>query len=74
MSVTISSERLARLEEAKKLFESDTGRKTSIEDFIDMLVKTYVAYRDKRGASESSLIKKLTESGATFSNRERENQ
>ncbi len=59
--VTFASEKLARLNEAKELFESDTRNKIEMDDFVDILVKTYVAYRDKRGASESDLLKKLTQ-------------
>lgn len=61
MEVTFASEKLARLKKAKQLFESDTGKKIEMDDFVDMLVKTYIAYRDQRGASESDLLKKLTQ-------------
>jgi hypothetical protein len=54
-------EKLARLKEAKELFESDTGNKVEMVDFIDMLVKAYMSYRDKRGTSESILLQKLTQ-------------
>lgn len=59
--VTFEAERLTRLKTARDLFQSDTGNNISIDDFIDMLVKTYTLYRDKRGATESSLLKKLTQ-------------
>jgi hypothetical protein len=62
LEVTFEAERLARLKKARDLFESDTGNRISIHDFIDMLVKTYVLYREKRGATESSLLKNLTQS------------
>ena len=61
LTVTFASTKLARLKEAKELFESDTKNKIEMDDFIDMLVKTYVAYRNQRGASESDLLKKLTQ-------------
>jgi hypothetical protein len=58
--ITFESERLTRLKKARDLFESDTGNGISMDDFLDMLVKTFVLYREKRGATESSLLKKLT--------------
>ncbi len=60
ITLAFPQEKLARLKEAKRLFESDTGDRVEMADFIDILVKTYVSYRDKRGASESSLLRKLT--------------
>ena len=60
MTLALTPEKLARLREAKELFESDTG-KVEMADFIDMLVKAYMSYRDKRGTSESSLLQKLTQ-------------
>ena len=60
-TVTFRSDKLARLREAKELFESDTKNKIGMEDFIDMLVKTFMAYRESRGASESDLLRKLTQ-------------
>ena len=59
--VKFESERLARLKNAKSLFESDTGNTISIDEFLDMLIKTYMLYREKRGATESSLLRKLTQ-------------
>jgi len=61
ITVTLTSEKVARLKKAKELFESDIGNRVEMGDFIDMLVKAYMSYRDKRGASESSLLQKLTE-------------
>jgi hypothetical protein len=61
LTVTFASMKLVRLKEAKELFEKDTGNKIEMDDFVDMLVKTYIAYRDQRGASESDLLKKLTQ-------------
>ncbi len=61
LTVTFESMKLARLREAKEFFEKDTGNKIEMDDFVDMLVKTYIAYRDQRGASESNLLKKLTQ-------------
>ena len=59
--LTFEAERLTRLRNARNLFESDTGNSISIDEFIDMLVKTYMLYREKRGATESSLLRKLTQ-------------
>jgi len=59
--VTFETARLTRLKNARSLFESDTGNNISIDEFIDMLIKTYMLYREKRGATESSLLKKLTQ-------------
>jgi hypothetical protein len=59
--ITFEAERLTRLRNARSLFESDTGNSVSIDDFVDMLVKTYMLYRDKRGATESALLRKLTQ-------------
>ena len=60
LAVTLTSAKLARLQEARALFESDTKNKIEMDDFIDMLVKTFLAYRNQRGASESDLLTKLT--------------
>ena len=60
IDVVLVSERLMRLKKAKELFESDTGNKVEMDDFLDMLVKTYMSYRDSRGSSESNLLQKLT--------------
>lgn len=59
--ITFEAERLTRLRNARDLFELDTGNSIPIDDFIDMLVKTYMLYREKRGATESSLLRKLTQ-------------
>jgi hypothetical protein len=59
--IAFEAERLMRLKNARGLFESDTGNSISIDDFIDMLVKTYMLYREKRGATESSLLRKLNQ-------------
>ncbi len=59
--VTFEAERLTQLKKARSLFESDTGNSISSEEFIDMLIKTYMLYREKRGATESSLLRKLTQ-------------
>lgn len=61
IAVTFEAERLTQLKKARSLFESDTGNSISIEEFIDMLIKTYMLYREKRGATESSLLRKLTQ-------------
>lgn len=59
--ISFEGERLARLRNAKELFKSDTGEDISMDDFVDMLVKTYMSYREKRGGIESSLLRKLTQ-------------
>ena len=61
MTVVLASEKLERFRKAKALFESDVGKKIEVDDFLDMLVKAFMSYRDRRGASESSLLQKLTE-------------
>ena len=60
-TVTFDSERLARLRKAQALFKSDTGKDISLDDFLDMLIKTFILYREKRGPTESSLLTKLTQ-------------
>ena len=61
ITVTFTAEKLERLKTAKELFENDVKTKIEVDNFIDMLVKTYLSYRNARGASESSLLEKLTE-------------
>jgi len=61
-TVTFEAERLARLRKAQALFKSDTGNDISLDDFLDMLIKTFILYREKRGPTESSLLTKLTQS------------
>ena len=61
ITVTFTAEKLERLKTAKGLFENDVKTKIEMDNFIDMLVKTYLSYRNVRGASESSLLEKLTE-------------
>ena len=61
IKVTFASEKLERLEKAKELFENDVKKNIEIDEFLDMLVKTYLSYRKVRGVSESSLLQKLTE-------------
>jgi len=60
-TVTFEAERLARLRKAQALFKSDTGNDISLDDFLDMLIKTFILYREKRGPTESSLLTKLTQ-------------
>ncbi len=59
-TVTFSGEKLERLKKAKTLFEADTNKPTELTSFIDMLVETYLSYRNMRGATESNLLQKLT--------------
>ena len=47
------------IKEALKLF--DVKKNIEIDEFLDMLVKTYLSYRKVRGVSESSLLQKLVE-------------
>ena len=61
VTVTFDAERLMRLKKARDLFASDTGKGISIDDFLDVLIKTYMLYREKRGPTESSLLTKLTQ-------------
>jgi len=61
IKVTFASEKLERLKKAKELFENDVKKNIEIDEFLDMLVKTYLSYRKVRGVSESSLLQKLTE-------------
>ena len=61
MTVTFVSEKLERLKKAKELFENDVKKNIKIDEFLDMLVKTYLSYRKVRGVSESSLLQKMTE-------------
>jgi len=61
VTITFDAERLMRLKRARDLFVSDTGKTISIDDFLDMLIKTYMLYREKRGPTESSLLTKLTQ-------------
>ena len=60
-TVTSEAERLDRLRKALDLYKSDTGKDVSLEDFLDMLIKTFILYREKRGPTESSLLTKLTQ-------------
>lgn len=61
VTITFDAERLMRLKKARDMFISDTGKSISIDDFLDMLIKTYMLYREKRGPTESSLLTKLTQ-------------
>lgn len=59
--VTFTAERLQRLKNAKTLFENDTKKSIELDAFVDMLVETYLSYRNLRGANESSLLQKITD-------------
>jgi hypothetical protein len=61
VTVTFETERLNQLKKARDLFASDTNNNISINDFLDMLIKTFMMYREKRGPTESSLLKKMTQ-------------
>ena len=61
IEVTFVLEKLERLKKAKKFYEKDVKKNIEVDEFIDMLVKTYLTYRNVRGASESNLLEKLTE-------------
>jgi len=60
VTVTFETNRLEQLKKARDLFASDTNNNISINDFLDMLIKTFTMYREKRGPTESSLLKKMT--------------
>jgi hypothetical protein len=61
VTVTFETNRLEQLKKARDLFASDTNNNISINDFLDMLIKTFMMYREKRGPTESSLLKKMTQ-------------
>lgn len=61
ITVTFETEKLERLKKARELFENDAKKNIEMDDFLDMLVKTFLSYRNARGASESRLLEKLTE-------------
>ena len=61
VTVTFETDRLQQLKKARDLFASDTNNNISINDFLDMLIKTFMMYREKRGPTESSLLKKMTQ-------------
>jgi hypothetical protein len=61
VTITFDAERLIQLKKARDLFASDTGKSISIDDFLDVLIKTYMLYREKRGPTESALLTKLTQ-------------
>jgi hypothetical protein len=61
VTVTFETDRLEQLKKARDLFASDTNNNISINDFLDMLIKTFMMYREKRGPTESSLLKKMTQ-------------
>ncbi len=58
LTVSFAAEKLERLKKAKALFEGDTNKTIELDAFIDMLVETYLSYRNARGATESSLLQK----------------
>ncbi len=57
--ISLDSEKLERLRNAKKLFERDLKKSVKMGDFLDVLVTAYLSYRDVRGESESDLLQKL---------------
>ncbi len=61
LTVTFTAEKIERLKQAKALFENDTKQSIELNAFIDMLVETYLSYRNIRGATESSILQKLTD-------------
>ncbi len=61
IAVTFEKEKLERLKRARELFENDVKKNIEMDDFLDMLVKTFLSYRNARGGSESRLLEKLTE-------------
>jgi Ca2+-binding EF-hand superfamily protein len=59
LTVNFTAEKIERLKKAKALFESDTNKSIEIDAFVDMLVETYLSYRNARGPTESNLLQKL---------------
>ena len=57
--VHFTLEKIERLKKAKALFESDTNKSIELDAFVDMLVETYLSYRNARGPTESSILQKL---------------
>jgi hypothetical protein len=60
-AVSFTAERMQRLKNARTLFENDTNKSIELDAFVDMLVETYLSYRNLRGANESSILQKLTD-------------
>ncbi|MGD6806869.1 MAG: hypothetical protein ACQCN4_07905 [Candidatus Bathyarchaeia archaeon] len=60
-AVSFTAEQMQRLKNARTLFENDTNRHIELDAFVDMLVETYLSYRNLRGANESSILQKLTD-------------
>lgn len=60
-AVSFTAEQMQRLKNARTLFENDTNRHVELDAFVDMLVETYLSYRNLRGANESSILQKLTD-------------
>jgi hypothetical protein len=61
LMVVFSAERLQHLKNARTLFEGDTKQGIELDAFVDVLVETYLSYRNLRGANESSLLQKLAD-------------
>jgi hypothetical protein len=61
LEVTFTTERMTRLKDARALFERDTKQCIELDAFVDMLVETYLSYRNLRGAHESDLLQKLSD-------------
>lgn len=59
ITIAFENKKLAKLNEAKQLFETDTKNPVELSEFIDMLVEAFLAYRKLRGSSESSMLQKL---------------
>ena len=59
LRISYEQSKLARLYMAKNLFEQDSGHPVDMDVFIDMLVETFLSYRNIRGASESQLLQKI---------------
>lgn len=59
--ITFTAERMQRLKNARTLFENDTNKNIELDAFVDMLVETYLSYRNIRGANESNILQKLAD-------------
>jgi hypothetical protein len=61
LTVAFSAERMVRLKNARALFEGDTKQSIELDAFVDLLVETFLSYRNLRGAHESNLLQKLAD-------------
>lgn len=59
ITVVFEIDQLNKLNHAKALFEQDTKKVLTMNEFIDILVEAYLSYRRARGTSESNLLQKM---------------